>query len=78
MRLKEAAPALVGGGDHRLLHNLLLDFVSPLTIFFMLPGSSDGILPLLLGVVQPLLLFQVFWWELPLFLQRRPQIQGGT
>jgi hypothetical protein len=32
-RLKGAAPELVGGGDHRLLHNLLLDLVSSLMIF---------------------------------------------
>jgi hypothetical protein len=47
MRLKGAAPALVGGGDRLLLHNLLLDLASFLTIFFALPGSSDGT-PLLL------------------------------
>jgi hypothetical protein len=41
MRLKGAAPVLVGGGDRRLLHNLLLDLVSSLTIFFALcPYSS--------------------------------------
>jgi hypothetical protein len=41
-RLKRAAPALVGGGDRLLLHNLVLDLVSSLTIFFALSGSSDG------------------------------------
>jgi hypothetical protein len=46
-RLKGAAPALIGGGDRLLLHNLLLDLVSSLTIFFALSGSSDGT-PLLL------------------------------
>jgi hypothetical protein len=40
-RLKGAAPALIGGGDRQLLHNLLLDLVSSLTIFFALcPYSS--------------------------------------
>jgi hypothetical protein len=32
-RLKGAVPALVGGGDCLLLHNLLLDLVSSLMIF---------------------------------------------
>jgi hypothetical protein len=41
-RLKGAAPALVGGGDRQLLHNLLLDLVSSLTTFFVLSGSSNG------------------------------------
>jgi hypothetical protein len=34
-------------GDRLLLHNLLLDLVSSLKIFFVLSGSSDGT-PLLL------------------------------
>jgi hypothetical protein len=46
-RFKEVVSVLVGGGDHLLLHNLLLDLVSSLTIFFVLSGSSDGT-PLLL------------------------------
>jgi hypothetical protein len=33
---------LVGGGDRLLLHNLFLDLVSSLTIFFVLSGSCDG------------------------------------
>jgi hypothetical protein len=46
-RLKQAASALVRGGDRLLLHNLLLDLVSSLTILFALSGSSNGT-PLLL------------------------------
>jgi hypothetical protein len=33
-KLKEAVSTLVRGGDRRLLHNLLLDLVSSLTISF--------------------------------------------
>jgi hypothetical protein len=46
-RLKGVVPTLVGGGDRLLLHNLILDLVSSLMIFFALSGSSDGT-PLLL------------------------------
>jgi hypothetical protein len=52
-RLKGAALALVGGGDCRLLHNLLSDLVSSLTIFFVFSGSSDGTLPLLQLQLRP-------------------------
>jgi hypothetical protein len=46
-RPKGAVLALIGGGDHWLLHNPLLDLVSSLTIFFAFSGSSGEILPLL-------------------------------
>jgi hypothetical protein len=35
-KLKGAALALAGGSDHQLLHYLLLDLASSLTIFFAL------------------------------------------
>jgi hypothetical protein len=52
-RLKGAVAALVEGGDCLLLHNLIFDLVSPLTIFFVLPGSSNGTLLLLQLQLRP-------------------------
>jgi hypothetical protein len=50
---KGAVSALVGGGDRRLLHNLILDLVSSLMIFFALSGSSNGTLPLFQLQLRP-------------------------
>jgi hypothetical protein len=52
-RLKGAAPVLVGGGDRRLLHNLLIDLVSSQMTFFVFLGLSDGTPPLLQLQLRP-------------------------
>jgi hypothetical protein len=52
-RLKEAALARVGGGDHQLPFQLSLDFLLSLTILFVFSASSNGTRLLRRPRIQP-------------------------